>query len=113
MPNREPGHFDGNGDVDNTRVTSLCDAGIDAMDRWSDEKGGGAGYSANEAIDALSMNICVVTQRSPDDATTAYLANRAIEFIMRNCGVDPAFLLAFRAVERANSLERIQPEGSA
>lgn len=112
MPNREPGYFDLNRDVEQERVKGLTDACIDAMDEWATKKGGGK-FTSLEGIEAAAMNLCIMTQRAPDDVTTAELANRAIEFIVRNCGVDPAFLLAFRAVRRASSLEGVQPKGSA
>lgn len=97
--------------LDPERIGAIVGVIIDAVDGWSKANGGTS--TADEVTEALCCNLCSIMQQAPNDVARAALANRAIEFIMRNCRVEPSVVLAFRVWRRANGLAGVKVEGSA
>lgn len=88
-------------DVDADRVSALQAAVVDAVQAWHDNAG--IARDVGPLFEALLCNLCDLIQAAPDDNMRCSLADHAFEFVLRNCGVEPMAVLAYRATKRMMS----------
>lgn len=106
-------------DVDADRVVAINTAIVDAVAKVYG--GDNVPKNAHDLLEGILANLCTLLRAAPDEAASAALTERALEFIMRNAGIAPAAVLSARLARRhddavrfrAHPLAATKTEGSA
>ncbi len=78
--------------LDEERVMAVNDAIVDAVDEAS--SGFSEPLTANEVVEGLLANLCVLLNQVPDEATRFKFVAHITRFVGKNCGIPQDRLVA-------------------
>lgn len=100
-------------EVDPERVAAIHGVIVDAVDAWAASHGGTC--TPAEVSEALLCDLCQIVRAAPDELTKLELIDNALQFVMRNAGLEPFAVLSYRASKRAAdaAMAAMPAEGTA